>query len=1212
MRKNLFLTLALSLASFVGINAQSWTATLGTEAGLPGAEIVKDGVTVCYFKSGLIKTNKAITKLRFTVTDTQGGAEVNGFKFFTLSELNILKVDGKTEVKYTPTSNADHNTLSGSQDGQGLKALTDGKYATYFHSVWDEKTAPKEYHYVELELAEPISEFIIEWAGRGARPNQAPKTVVLTDGADAVPYADRDFKHGGKITDLAELAKVTYITIQGNAATTYQSYNNQTGEKGDLKTDGVGPKFTVYDDIVADEPTSNFVAQLIPVEGKENTYYIYYPERNTWLNKTGTAKEGSFNTGQNGWQGSCSSKNDAAEVVIATHKNGGFTMSYQMENKNLAAKDKIVYIGADPRHGKMKTFPTEGKNNLETKGWTSGFSFACAFNWTFYKAEYKAPTWNNAYQLSLIYHDAIALKSEFGEHELIDEAIQAAADALKNTDDFVTVQENIDNINYLLSEYLFQVLFGDDEDGLYYQYEADFQNKYLGNSSTSGNVGTYPQVAYDTYIKANILNAFYTLLENVRLYDVVDQVRKIANGVEENIKKMEASKLDKKQFPITGEFLYDDDDKTATLKVFLAEKAKEIRITMHEARDGHTSIFSMSEFEILDNNGVKLGLKESDITTNSIETAETGIASMLDGENTTYYHSAWTGNAITKPEGAPVYLDIKFPDAKELEAFTIKVRQRDGQPHQAPKRITVSEYGAQPKEIVNNYNVRAPKQITDPNDLKADGIYLISGNLYAKSDGKAPCYYSGTSRFAEKQSYALGDSCVYMLKQVEGGWNIVSLVNGQYWGAEGGMTIFQNKAAVVKIEKSENISNTMVIYSPINEKKTASFKPEKDTDAGYGIDIPAQEVTVTALVFMDWESGLATRPCVSAQPGVFEYGIDQLDDDLISKSGAGDALHFNKTNGEGEWNIYEVSMDSPEYLWLTGIAPAMENSRIEIGKNPGCVKVDEATAAAYNNVRAEADAVVEANQKTKGKETLNKLLAVLDKLSNAELVAIAPEVGYLINSDFSAYYTNTGSYRSMHVAKKEDATVLAWSVTPEEFLPEYIFKFKPISQKTAKELELSEEDAKHAYHIYSGEEGSELYLETGATSQQVTITDDIEYAGTFIAKSMQGTSYIIYDPTATDHKELHTQGHSGGNGTQGEIVYYNEGRVIDNQSRWNLIIAEDYYSAVEEVIAEGDEVVATAIYSTSGVANSKLEKGINIVVKVYANGVVETQKVLVK
>ena len=53
-------------------------------------------------------------------------------------------------------------------------------------------------------------------------------------------------------------------------------------------------------------------------------------------------------------------------------------------------------------------------------------------------------------------------------------------------------------------------------------------------------------------------------------------------------------------------------------------------------------------------------------------------------------------------------------------------------------------------------------------------------------------------------------------------------------------------------------------------------------------------------------------------------------------------------------------------------------------------------------------------------------------------------------------------------------------------------------------------------------------------------------------------------------------------------------------------------TSIEDVVVEGDDVVSVAYYNAAGATLPAPAKGINVVVVVYANGVVETKKVLVK
>ena len=206
MRKNLFLTLALILASFAGATAQNWSVTLGAAEGLPGVTATLDGGNVKYFKSGIIRAEKPIKTLRFTCAANSTSHKPNGNNArMMLSELNVYTADMSRELAYTVVSNADHNTLAQAFDGQGLKALYDGKYNNYFSSMSAADGAVADYHYLELTFEEEISRFIIEWAGKQGS-GEAPSVVVLTEGGVAAePYADRSTSFSdSKITKLAK------------------------------------------------------------------------------------------------------------------------------------------------------------------------------------------------------------------------------------------------------------------------------------------------------------------------------------------------------------------------------------------------------------------------------------------------------------------------------------------------------------------------------------------------------------------------------------------------------------------------------------------------------------------------------------------------------------------------------------------------------------------------------------------------------------------------------------------------------------------------------------------------------------------------------------------------------------------------------------------------------------------------------------------------
>ena len=283
MRKNLFLTLALLLATFAGATAENWSVTMDGTIGLPGDTAVNEkGEKYLRFQSGLIKVDAPTRTLRFTVAGTVNNEKPNGNNFiFALSELNIYNADMSKELTYTATSNADHNSLSGSFDGKGLPALNDGKYDNFFHSVWSETGAVAEYHYIELTLEEEVERFVIEWGSRASSMKNAPTVVGLTKGGvEFVPYTDRTASFSDeKITSLDELTDGAYFTIRGNAVAEYYTYSN--GTKADKPTAGSGPAYTKPGGANGtEEPEVAHVAQLIPAEG--DAYYMDLPSINAY------------------------------------------------------------------------------------------------------------------------------------------------------------------------------------------------------------------------------------------------------------------------------------------------------------------------------------------------------------------------------------------------------------------------------------------------------------------------------------------------------------------------------------------------------------------------------------------------------------------------------------------------------------------------------------------------------------------------------------------------------------------------------------------------------------------------------------------------------------------------------------------------------------------------------------------------------------------
>ena len=1245
MRKNLFLTLALAFASFAGAAAQDWAVTLGPQEGLPGVYVTLDGGTVRYFKSGIIRTAEPITSLRLTCAGNSTNNKPNGNNFrMMLSELNVYTADMSRELTYTVTTNADHNTLANAFDGQGLRALYDGKYNNYFSTMSAEAGAVTDYHYVELTFEEKIDRFIIEWAGK-AGSGEVPSCVGLTEGGVEFtePYGDRSTSFGEeKIADLDELIAADYFTIKGNAVKTFTVYygNNNEGKYGQVNTEetekiggnGSGPMYVVLGDAYAKAPTLDYLTKFVPAG--DDTYYMYFPMQNKYLN--GDATDNALNDAQNGWQYATSDIKKAAKITLNPLDNGDFEMSYvtKFNGSNIT-----VYIGADPRTGKMKIFSTLKKVALEANKYCEGFGIECAFNWSFYPAEYSAPVWAKEYNLGVMELEAEKLLSAIENHPYLEEngyveALQGyiaeIEETIENVDEMDGAEINAaaDEAKANLSQFIIDIA---SEEVSYMAEQEDEDDMeawgfWKENSTNDVKFGWWSLTAFNTYIQPG-----WDLLSEIEEADLencydeyIAQITNYFATRQENIDAFLASEY--KTIPLPATFATEetalgtkDGDAFIWEQNLPMEKAVNgIRLTFLETNVGNAAgggkwggypMVALGDLQIYDNEGNQISFTA---TTNSQETSEGAIENLNDGKNDTFWHSIW-GNGTMNPKDY-VYLDLKFADGTNISTLKIKSIGRNNA-SLSPKKVVVSEYGKKYDEgatvvVENPYNVKLGAQVTDVANLKDGGLYILAGNLEG-----AVRFYEGTTPSTNTKE-SLNEKNVYMFKKTADGWNILSLSKAMFWVEEpeygtSNLILYQSVAGDVKFTSSKNIANAFAMYRDITpEELKGSFSNEEA-----GVNIPETAITVSKLVYMDWADGLASRPCYSELPGVVAPGCEALTADLKSKGAAGDYLHFNKTNGEGEWAIYEATMDDAHYLYLTGLVNEIDNLNLITGNNPGCIIADEATAAAFNNAKAAAEVAVDTENKGVANTLATNLLAAAEKMKDSERVGFESEVAYRIESGLPSYEDKTWYTRSIYVDYKENN--LKWTVTPEEFETanrEFLFSLVEVTKAvtTANRWTGFPEDLIGESFLIKAYDKSD-YVGAHADNRYPIASTKAPY----LIKHLDGCNYeISCIMTGDEFKHnnfIHTEGHGEGNGHHGVLVSWNCNPNKYTASSWTFInMGEMEKTSVEDLVIEGDEVVSVSYFTPAGVAIPAPVQGINIVVTVYANGVVEAKKKFVK
>ena len=414
MKKNYFFTVLLALFALVGANAQEWSVTLNINDGLPGTVQDYYGTEYYKFTSQLITPDRSTNKIRMTVTGSVNNEAPNGNNvIFSLSELKIYDGQGNP-VRYTASSNADHNTLAYYEDGDGLPALSDDDIKSYFHSMWRPENYVSDYHYVEVELEKSIDAFVIEWTTRLGESKNSPTTVGITLGTDYAPKSvGSEFTLGDDVVTESALAAVNQLfVLRGNAANSFATSSGTTYF-------GSGPIFMRYAEEGDKEASIDHVMQLIPAGN--GRYLVYWPMAGKYLANSA----GQYN-GLNGWQYSTSNFMDAARVKLTYTGMGYFEMQYDGSN---SAGELVLYVGAELRDGvnsKMKTFDLEHKEALERGDYTQGYSLPVAFNWSIYKAEVSEETLNELCvelsQLAINYLRPTINKAknylvDYGDHE---------------------------------------------------------------------------------------------------------------------------------------------------------------------------------------------------------------------------------------------------------------------------------------------------------------------------------------------------------------------------------------------------------------------------------------------------------------------------------------------------------------------------------------------------------------------------------------------------------------------------------------------------------------------------------------------------------------------------------------------------------------------------------------------------------------------------
>ena len=1217
MRKSLLLICLLTLVTSLGMaQTTSFPITLSSADGLPGNEISSGYYS---FKSPLYTLENAITTLRYTVTQTLCSTKLPnnadsyngratwgpGFPYFALGELMVYDADGNP-IEYSASTNA---LCAG--DGAELAGLNDGDYSNggHFHTVYSSGEITDDYHYIELEFVEDVEAFQIEWYTRQGWTYNQPVYVGLTEGGTSYwPMPEQELKVE-KISTLEELAEPNSLfVIEGHVESWWDE---------DRQRQNIGGGFFEAPCLTTREPSAFGVFTLIPVEGAENTYKVEYINTDHYIVKRGNG------TGFIDWTMDI---RKAMNIMFAQHDdvNGDFTLTSN-NGELLLMQDAIMRMGC---------FKNEA-SEIEK------FSRPYATNFSIYKADIKAST--ILYKLENAIADVNARLDELGSSldsydedgfKSILESEVSSATTVAAKGDAVTVAEILSSRNALSAAFndFYALTLNMWVDSISNIIDAMDEGLILTSSAPDWINNSYPAEYTETLIQA-LDEAEIAFLSYETIADIDDAVSKIKSIIDTfwaskitNVKSL-PFRLGRAEDGLPGEKYSNDVNRWESPTYYLTEMIDQLRFTVFKTYSGrsyegkpHPAII---EFELYDENGQKIELTEESFYSNSVSNRwGKGYKALCDGDYSldSRFESATGSDQGSDYDGSEyVYLDVELPHA--IGGFKFVLYGRGGSAYQDGPTDFVFGYAGEevtPATVLfpDNYNAMRGAQVENLEEITDNGIYAIYGLLGCSPDPKTQGDPADGSFYTSKDRWvgALQSPCAFSIRSTgdeDGTYYIQSMADGKYWASlkgtrtdnyywtSGSSTISKSKAGKFKIEPNNNnyLPNSFVIYEYIED----SYR-----------DIDEVSTQCPYVIVQDWGSSIGMFPV--------------------------DSLANNDKDGEGEWFIYRMSMDTPYSYWLANMTESLMELGLVEGIDPGAYK----DLSSFPETCVKAQATAEAKDEAASKAMLATLEASFAEIENAETNPVVAGF-YVFEANTPEYFQKQGVTKSIYAMEPHEGCVsdasyceeyeLGWKTSPEDIMEAdsmFVFELIPaaaddenIAMWLADSL-ITEDQVASAYYIknvkynkyISCSNPEDVFIDNKAENISwwgihLSLNDAPQ---AFMVLQRERTAFDIWMPGGSEYSSyedgnlaLHQQGHSSGSGKDGHIVFWNRG---DARSLWKLRYITDNYTSIEAPEVEGAEVVSTTYYTVDGVASQAPVQGVNIVKYVYSNGVVKTVKVV--
>ncbi len=1203
MKKNLLLSCLLTLVAAFGMaQSTTWPITLNSEDGLPGNEI---DAGLYNYKSEVFTLDEAITTLRYTVVQTLCSSKLPdnaesyrgrmtwgpGFPYFTLGEFIVYNEAGDI-VEYIPTSNAGHVS-----DG-ALEHLYDGDITTHFHTNWEPGVIDGDYHYIELEFAEPISKFSIEWTTRYNYRYNQPCHVGLTPGGTSYwPLPEQELSVE-KISTLEELAEPNGLfMLEGHVESWYDEARERTN---------LGGGFYEAPCLATGQPSAYGVFTLIPVEGAENTYKVEYINTDHYIINKSAAGEGFID-----WT---MDVRKAMDIKFANHADvaGDFTLT-ALDDSLLIMQDAIMRMGC------LKNNEYAINAFLEKRPFASNFSI--------YKASIKAST--ILYKLE----DVIALVEERqaqfgtsldefneGQKEALETALADAKSVVANSD--ATVADILASRNELNAKFndFYSLTLWAWVDSISSIIDAMDEGLILTSSAPDWINNSYPET-YREALTTAIDEADVVVETFETLSDIDEAIAKIQSVIDgfwaskiSNVKNI-PFRLGREEDGLPGEKsnqIY----RWESPAYYLTEEIDQLRLTVFATKSarnlGGKPFVCLNEIEFYDQNGMKIEMTAECFETTSIASEGSGLAGLCDGAyvlgDGKHFHSQW--EADEDYDGSEYfYLDITFPEA--ITGFKYVQYARGNGYDDAPTDFVFGYYGepVTPEDVLfpDDYNAMCGSQVEAVEEITDNGIYAIFGLLNCNPDVIDEPEDGGFYTSYNRWMGPVQSPCAFTIKSTgdgDGTYYIQSLSDGTYWKSarsnapdfwtSGTSTIFKSQAAKVKIEPNNNdaLPYSFVIYEYVEEAML-------------------DEESRPYVIAQDWGGGLGWYPV--------------------------DALENNDIDGEGEWYIYKMSMDTPYSYWLGNMAKTLNNLGLVESKDPGAYS----DLGSFPEALAQAQATAPAKDEAASKAMLKTLEAAVVDIENVTTNPVVAGV-YVFEANQPLFMENQKVKKSIyfmppHAGCISDADFceeyeIGWKDAPENVMEAdsmFLIELVPAAADDADvaawlaDSLITEEQVKDAYYVksvkynmyanhtdpeigFSGEKKERSWYGIHLSLQ--------ETPQAYMILQREGRVFDIWMPGGGEYFDdqngnlcFHLQGHSGGNGKEGHIVYWKRG---DANSLWKLRYVSAPTSIGEAPVVEGEEVVSTTYYTVDGIASQTPVNGVNIIKYVYSNGAVKTVKVV--